>query len=354
MAIWRPNSIAAHATPEGGTDMRHGICIAALLAIAAPAAPHAAEPITLKLGFPPPPGSNFNGGALLPWSQEIEKATGGEVKIQIYPGSVLADHRNAYDRVLNGVADIVFGLHGILGKTFQKSTVTGLPGFVATGEQCAAALWQLYASGVIADEYEKVRPLGFACFPPTSIVSHKPLRSLDDIKGMKISVNSRLYGQAVEILGGAPITLATTELYQGLQRGTVDAAMVGLAAVAAYKLQEVASYFFEAPFGQTTEYLLMNKQSYAKLPTAARQAFDRTTGAPMSARLSKAAKEENEMGVRLVEGVPGKTVTKIGADLPRLRTAMRPLIDQWLKDTPDGARVLEAYKAELAKSTAMK
>ena len=335
--------------------MKTGIWLAAALAVAAPSATALAESVTLKLGFPPPPGSNFNGGALLPWSQEIEKATGGEVKIQIYPGGVLADHRNAYDRVLNEVADIVFGLHGILGKTFQKSTVTGLPGLPATGGQCAAALWQLYASGVIADEYEKVHPLGFACFPPTGITSHKPLRSLDDIKGMKISVNSRLYGQEIEILGGAPITLATTELYQSLQRGTIDAAVVGMAAVAAYKLQEVANYYLEAPFGQTTEYLIMNKQSYAKLPAAARAAFDKTTGAPMSALLAKAANEENEMGVRLVQGVPGKAVTKIGgADLSKLRTAMQPMIDQWLKDTPDGARVLAAYKAEIDKLTAAK
>jgi len=335
--------------------MKYGIWIAAALAIVAPSTADADEPITLKLGFPPPPVSNFYGGALVPWSQEIEKATGGTVKIQIFPGGVLADHRNAYDRVLNGVADIVFGLHGILGKTFQKSTVSSLPGFPATGAQCTAALWQLYSTGVIASEYEKVRPLAFSCFPPTNIVSHKPLRSIDDVKGLKVSVSSRIYGQEVEILGGAPITLATTELYQGLQRGTVDAAVVGMAAVAAYKLTEVANYYFDAPIGQTTEYLVMNTQSYAKLPEAARKVFDQTTGASLSARLGNAAKEENDMGLRRVEGVEGKILTKMSdRDLPKFRTAMQPLIDQWLAETPDGAHVLAAYKAELAKLGAAK
>jgi len=335
--------------------MKYGIWAAVAVAVVAPSAAGAAEPITLKLGFPPPPVSNFYGGALVPWSQQIEKSTGGEVKVQIFPGGVLADHRNAYDRVLNEVADIVFGLHGILGKTFQKSTVSALPGFPATGAQCTAALWQLYATGVIADEYEKVHPLAFSCFPPTGIVSHRPLRSIDEVKGLKVSVTSRVYGQEVEILGGAPITLATTELYQALQRGTVDAAMVGMAAVAAYKLPEVANYYLDAPFGQTTEYLLMNKQSYAKLPAAARKVFDDTTGASLSALLSKAAKEENDMGLRLVEGVQGKTLTKMrDGDLPKLRAAMQPLVDQWLKETPDGARVLAAYKAELTKQSAEK
>jgi TRAP-type C4-dicarboxylate transport system substrate-binding protein len=333
--------------------MRSAIGLAIALVTATHAFAHAAEPLTLKLGFPPPPVSNFYGGALLPWAQEIEKATDGAVKVQIYPGGVLADHRNAYDRVLNGVADIVFGLHGILGKTFQKSTVTSLPGFPATGAQCTAALWRLYASGVVADEYEKVHPLAFSCFPPTGMVSHKPLRTIDDVKGLKVSVASRVYGQEVEILGGAPITLSTTELYQGLQRGTVDAAMVGMAAVAAYKLPEVANYFLDAPFGQTTEYLIMNKDSYARLPEAARSVIDRTTGMALSARLGGAAKAENDMGLQRVQGVPGKVMTTMPeSDLPRFRKAMQPLVDQWLKDTPDGARVLAAYQAALADSAA--
>jgi TRAP-type C4-dicarboxylate transport system substrate-binding protein len=331
--------------------MRAGIWLAAALAVAAPSAAGADEPITLKLGFPPPSVSNFYGGALLPWSQEIEQATGGAVKIQIYPGGVLADHRNAYDRVLNEVADIVFGLHGILGKTFQKTSVTALPGFPATGAQCTEALWRLYAGGMIADEYDKVHPLGFLCFPPTSIASRKPVRAIGDLKGMKVSVASRVYGQEVEIVGGAPITLATTELYQGLQRGTVDAAVVGLSAVAAYKLEEVTDYYFEAPLGQTTEYLLMNKQSYAKLPAAARAAFDRTTGIPISARMAQAALDEYDMGVRRVAAAGGKTRTNMpDAELPRFRELMSPLIEQWVKETPDGARVIEAYKAELAKA----
>lgn len=234
--------------------------VVAVFAVMAPLAAHAAPPITLKLGFPPPPVSHFYGGTLVPWANEIEKATHGQLKIQIFAGGTLASHRNGYDRMLNGVADIVFGLHGIMGNTFQKTSVTALPGFPATGAQCTQAVWALYTSGVIADEYEKVRPLGFSCFPPTAIISRRELRKIGDVNGLKISVTSRIYGQEIEVLGGAPITLATPEIYQAMQRGLVDGATVGMAAVAAYKLTEVASYYLNAPLGQTTEYLLMNKE----------------------------------------------------------------------------------------------
>jgi len=335
--------------------MKNAIWLIAAAAIAVPFAAKASDPITLKLGFPPPPVSHFNAGLLAPWSKEIEEATGGAIKVQLFLSGTLAGHRNVYDRILNEVADIGWGLHGMIGDSFKKTSVTALPGIPATGPQCTEALWQLYATGVIADEYEKVHPLAFSCFPPTSSVSAKPLRSVDDFKGLKVAVSSRTYGQEVETLGGAPITLATTELYQSLQRGTVDAAIVGWAAVAAYKLHEVAKFYFNAPLGQTTNYLLMNKESYAKLPAEARKVFDSKTGAPLAARMAKAGKEETDMGLHAVEGVPGQTITTMpSGDIAKFRRQMAPLVEEWVKDTPDGARVLATYKAEIAKAEAAK
>jgi TRAP-type transport system periplasmic protein len=331
--------------------MKTAISLAAALTLGASLAAKAAEPIELKLAFPPPSVSHFYGGALAPWAKEVEKATNGAVKIHIYTGGTIATHRNVYDRILNGVADIGFGLHALVGKAFQKTEVTTLPGFQATGLQCTAALWRLYETGVIADEYQRVRPLAFSCLPPSSIVAHAPLRSLDDIKGLKIGVGSRTYGREIELLGGAPITTATNEVYESLQRGLVDGDMVGMAAVAAYKLTEVAQFYLNAPFGHTTEYLMMNKASYAKLPQAVRKAFDATTGASLSALLGKAAEEESDTGLREVKSKLGMILTEIsGEELNRFRQTMASVIDQWVKVTPDGPRVLAAYKAELAKA----
>lgn len=329
--------------------MRTAIFFAAALAVAGPQAGRAAAPITLKLGFPPPSVSHFYGGTLVPWANALETATHGLLKVQIFPGGTLATHRNAYDRVLNGVADIVFGLPAMVGNTFRKTSVSALPGFPATGAQCTRAMWHLYASGVIADEYDKVHPLGFSCFPPTTIIARRPVRSLDDLKGLKLSVSSRVYGHEAEILGAAPITLATPEIYQSLQRGLVDGAMVGLAAVAAYKLTEVADSYFEAPMGQTTEYLLMNKTSYDRLPGDVRKVLDRTTGLPLSEQLGKSAQEESNTGLKRVEAAHHKVTEMDDAELGKLRSMMKPVVDEWLKVTPGGAHVLAAYRAELVK-----
>jgi TRAP-type C4-dicarboxylate transport system substrate-binding protein len=323
---------------------------AVALALIAPAA-HAADPITLKLAFPPPPVSFYNTGVLAPWSKEIEDETKGALKVQIFVGPSLANLGNMYDRILNGVADLGWALHGPFGAQFQKTSVTQLPGELGSGVECTQALWQLFTQGIIADEYTAVKTLSISCFPPTSFLSPKPLRSIDDFKGLKISVGSRLVGQGVELLGAAPIALTTTEIYPSLQRGTVDAAVIGWAATAAFKLHEVARYYFEAPMGMATNFLLMNKESFAKLPEELRRVLDAKSGAPLTARMGKAGDEETQHGRKMVAAMQGHTITTMPtSDLPRIKQAMAPLVDQWIKETPDGARVLAAFKAEFEKA----
>jgi TRAP-type C4-dicarboxylate transport system substrate-binding protein len=330
--------------------MRTSIPIVAALIAAVPAA-QAADPVTLKLAFPPPPVSFFNGGVLAPWAKEIENATGGAVKVQIFVGPTVATFGNIYDRILNGVVDLGWGLHGPIGNQFRKSSVTNLPGIPATGPSCSAALWQLYATGVTADEYAAVKPLSVACFPGSGFIATKPLRTTDDFKGMKVGVGSKMLGREMELLGAAPISLTTTDIYPSLQRGTIDASATGWAAVAAFKLQEISRFGFEAPMGHATNFLLMNKDSFARLPEAARRVIESKSGATLAARMGKAGHDETMHGRKIAENTAGYTITTMpAADLERLRRQMQPLVDQWIAETPDGARVLEAYKAELAKA----
>ena len=313
--------------------------------------PANSEISTLKLAFPPPPVSFFNGQVLAPWGKEIEEATKGEVKVQIFIGPTLANFGNMYDRVLNGVIELGWGLHGPFGTQFRKSSVTNLPGIPATGSQCSAALWQLIASGVIADEYAAVKPLSVGCFPGSSFISAKPLRSVDDFRGMKVGVGSKMLGEEQQLLGAAPISLTTSDIYQSLQRSTIDATATGWAAVAAFKLSEVSKYGFEAPLGNATNFLLMNKEAFTKLPADAQRVIESKTGASLTARMGKAGEDETNHGREIVEKIPGYAITTMpGSELAKLQKTMQPLVDQWIKDTPDGAHVLAAYKAELIKA----
>ena len=310
-----------------------------------------AEPVTLKLGFPPPPSSFINTHALAPWAKEIEQATKGEVVVQIFVGGTLANYNNVLDRVLNNVTDIGYGMFGPLGNQFAKTSVTQLP-FIekASSVEISAALWRLYANGVIADEFTTVKPLSLSVFTPSGYLASKPVRGLDDLKGLKVAVGSRQLAQIVDIAGAAPITMPAPDVYQNLQRGLVDAAVLGWAATAAYKLHEVAKYFVDAPLGNSSKFVFMNKDAYARLPEASRQAIDRLSGEALSRRMAKATAEEADHGRDMVKAMPGYTVTFTGEDeIARWKPRLAPIVEEWTKTTPDGAKVLAAFRTELAK-----
>ena len=312
-------------------------------------APAADAQTTLKLAFPPPPISMLNGQGVAPWSKEVEAATGGAVQVQIFPGPAVASFGNVYDRILNGVVDIGFGLFGPYSTQFPKISVTQVPFEPATPEEAATALWRLYEKGVIADELAKVKPLAMATFSPSAFQSPKPIATLDHLKGQKISVGSRMQGRVVELLDGSPVTMTTTDVYQSLQRGLVDTALLGYAATLAFKLYEVSNHFLEAPLGMSGNFVFMNKDSFAKLPEAARKAIDKVSGETLSRRMAKAAMVENEHGREKMEKMAGKTVNVVpDAEIARRKELFAPLTEEWLKETPDGAKVLAAYRAEVA------
>ena len=96
--------------------------------------------------------------------------------------------------------------------------------------------------------------------------------------------------------------------------------------------------------------MFMNKKAYDRLPAKAKAAIDRYSGEAYSRRLGKAAMKMNAVGRARVKKMAGHTVARASkAEFARWRKRLAPLTDQWLKRTPDGAAVLEAFRAEVAK-----
>jgi TRAP-type C4-dicarboxylate transport system substrate-binding protein len=156
-----------------------------------------------------------------------------------------------------------------------------------------------------------------------------------------------MLAQQIELLGGAPVTIPTSEIYQGLQRGMIDAATTGWSGALTFKLQEVSKFGLEAPLGNATNFLVMNKRSYARLPEDMRYVLETKIGGPLSAKMGAAANEEEKLGEEAIRKVANFNVATVpDADMANLVDSMRPLVDEWVKRTPEGAKVLAAYHQE--------
>ena len=96
---------------------------------------------------------------------------------------------------------------------------------------------------------------------------NKPLRKLEDMKGLKIRTPSAAQSAQLEALGATPIDMPVTQIYNNLDRGVIDASMIPMSAALDFKLIEVAKYYtVEAPLGRSPFVVALNKSRYEKLP----------------------------------------------------------------------------------------
>ena len=321
------------------------LAVAGLAMVAA--APAFADPAQVKFAYPSAPNNALFQG-MQGWTDDVNKAAAGAIEVKLFPGGVIADNSNMYDRVTGGVADIGFAVFGPVSSVFPKTNVGTLPFEARNHREDALALWALYEKGIIKDEFTKFHPLAFVVFPGLVIHSKKPIHSLADMKGMKISVEGRVLSQMIPRLGAAPISLQPGELYQSLQRGLVDAVPQGWPSVPTFHLDEVTNFHLEVPLGFNTGYVAINNDSYAKLPPAGKAAIDKFSGKVFVERLIAADDTMQAVGRDATKAMAGQTIAQLDpAEEARWKEAVAPVTEEWVKATPDGAHVLAAFRDEV-------
>jgi TRAP-type C4-dicarboxylate transport system substrate-binding protein len=310
-----------------------------------------AEPTPMKFAFPAPAGSWVNVGGVAPWSKDIEAASDGQIEIKLFPGPALANFSNVYDRVINGVVEMGFGTIGNV-INHAKSDVSNLPYAVENDSYAMTmALWRLNASGMTASDFEKIRPLAIFTFSSSNLHTNKPVKSAEDLKGLKIASAGKVGADALNLLGAAPITMTPPETYLSIQRGLVAGTTMSWPGVTVYKLQEVAPNHLEINFGQAPSFLIMNKETFAKLPAKAQAAIDKYSGETFTHRLALAALAADKQVLTQLQAMPNQSFNELSeAETTKWRAALAPITEAWVKETPDGARVLAAFKQETAKA----
>ena len=315
----------------------------------------AADKIAVSFGYPGPLTSAVHVKGVDPWFKTVEQDSGGEVEWKIFGGGSVGTFKNIYDRLLNGVVDTCYGLFGELAGQFPKSDVVTLPFETRSSYESGLALYRLYSSGLTADEFTKVKVIGFGRYPYAVMHSRKPINGLADLKGMKMSAFSRLSSQVVEHLGGVPVTMPVSDVYQSLQRGLIDTTITAWVAVETYKYYEITKFNMEAPISSNHAFMFMNKDSYAKLSGKAKDAFDRDMGEVFTKGLGRAMDEVEDAARAKFVAMPDQVAKQVPeAELAQWKARVQPIIDEWVKATPDGAKVLAAYRAEVAKIQAEK
>jgi TRAP-type C4-dicarboxylate transport system substrate-binding protein len=281
------------------------------------------------------------------WARKIEADSKGTLAIEVKDGvSTLGTMQNIIERVDSDVAQIGWTIHQFYRGKFPLSEVAGLPFIADESELSSAAMWRLWKTGLLDAEYKNIVPLFFGRSGNTHLHLRKAPPSIDNLKGLKVRVGGTADIVMANALGMSPQSTRSQDIYVALQRGTIDGALISFAGFSPYSLHEVTSYHLLAPLGSSTTLHFMSRKKFDSLPAAAREAIEANSGEVGSRSWGKFL-DDLIVDVRdnLNKSKDHTMVTPTAAQMQDLAQRVgKPVIDKWVEENPEGAKVLEAYK----------
>ncbi len=241
----------------------------------------AAKPIELSLGLIVPPKHLRYTNVIEPWMKMIEERTKGQVKINPYFNMTLAPAAQLFDATVKGLADISESYTFDPPGKFNITQTMALPetGF-KTSVNCSRALWHLYKTfPEMKEEYKGVKVLWLHTTPAMKLMmKRKPVRSLEDLKGLKIAVSGDLGVKVAKALGFSPVTMPTADIYVAQDKGVIDGHVRPTELLISRSFHEVTKYAVDVDLGHDLFFIAMNSNTFNKLPPDAQKVFDKLSG----------------------------------------------------------------------------
>jgi len=244
-------------------------------------APSLAQVIKLTLADQNSPTGWGPVHAMQPWAKKVEDATKGRVKIDIFHAQTLAKGPDIWNAVKTGVADMGWCFHGYWPDMTPLSDVITLPSLpVKSSEKASEVLWKLYEKfPEVQKEYKDVHVLTmWASSPYFLITTKKQVKTMEDMKGLKIRVVGGPPTEQMKTLGAVPVLIPMPDNYQSLDKGVIDGMGAPWEAIHGFRLYEVVKYYSIVPLSAVYFSMSMNKQKWESLPKDIQQAITSVSG----------------------------------------------------------------------------
>lgn len=290
-----------------------------------------ADPIKLKAANYLPPTHPMS--VLTGWfCDEVKKRTSGQVEIAYHPGGTLLNPVKMYDGVTTGITDMGFSHIQYTRGRFPVTEVFDLPLGFPSGWVATQVVSDFYAK-YKPKEWDEVQVLYVTTSGPLILQTiGKPVKTLEDMKGLKIRATGQL-SDVVKALGGLPIPLQMPDVYESLKRGVIDGIVVDLSTLKFWKFAEVVKYVTSSWQLGTgiTFYFVMNKGKWDALAPDIQKVF---AGVALEAR-EKQGVLWNQMdieGLDLFKSTGGQVLSLSDAEAGKWVKAEEPVIDAYKKD----------------------
>jgi len=298
-----------------------------------------AQTVTLRVHHFLPAASTAHQKFIKPWCDRIEHDSRGKLRCQIYPAMQLGGKPpELIEQVRTGAADVIWTLPGYTPGRFPSMEVFELPFMSKSAEATSLAAWDYYIKHG-ANEFKDYKPLAFHVHDDGFIHTRtKMVRTLEDMRGLKIRAGTRLTARLVELLGGTAVPMPVTAITDALTKGTIEGATVPWEVVPAIKLQEFAQYHTETdplvPALYTSVFVFaMNKATYESLPPDLKAVIDQNSGRELSRQIGHTFDEASAPARKIALSRAGNEVYMVPyPEMVLWERASVRLYSEWIQD----------------------
>jgi TRAP-type transport system periplasmic protein len=316
-----------------------------------------APAITLKLHHFLSSVSSGHDKFLVPWARQIEADSAGRLRIDIFPSMQLGGTPAAlFDQARDGDADIVWAAPSLTPERFPKIEIFELPFIPSRRALVSSKALSDFAVVYLNDEFNEVHPLSFSCADRGVIHANAPVRTVEDIKGLKLHVQTRLAGEAMRVLGAEPVPMPFGQIALAITAGVVNGCVDPWHLVPPLRLNDLLKAhtdFSDLSLSTTTFVLAMNKANYDRLPRDLKAVIDRNSGQAAASMAGAMWDVQADAVATDVVQRGGVIVTLLPEAVAHWRKATEPVVEGWLKSMKeqkaDGGKLLAGVRALLAK-----
>lgn len=290
------------------------------------------------------PGTIFHTENIVKFAEEVRKGTGGELKIVVHPAGSLFKANEIKRAVQGGQAQIGEVIISSLANEDPIYGIDSIP-FLATSYAQARKLSDL-SQGAIAAKLARqgMKLLYTVPWPPQGLYTNGPIRSISDLRGLKMRAYNPATARIAELVSAQGMTIQSAEFGQALATGVVNSYITSAATGYDMKAWENSKYFYDTQAWLPKNMVFVSQKAFDALSPANRQAVLKAA----DAAAERGWKVSQEQAKWYVEQLAAHGM-KVSAPSPELATGLKEVGDkmvaEWLsKAGADGKRIIEAFR----------
>lgn len=329
---------------------------AAMLAtfFSSPSVSSAAEEYRLSLNLPIPPIHTRWKDALKPWCDELTRRSGGRIVVEPYFAEAISKQSESMDSVRDGLADMTESLFTVaVGQFPFFERVWSIPDPARAIERPTAILHEMQKSfPQVMEECSGVKMLfTHAQIMGTVLGTKTPVKSLEDLKGMKIaSIGGSIAVERLKALGASVVSIPMADFYMSLQQGIIDGCMVDFNMMVSRRLGDVLKHVTLLSIAGGDFYCCMNQDTYDSLPEDLQKIIDELSGDYATELLTRYWERDQYTCLETWKKEMGGAIHMLSEeDYARVRKLMVPTDQQWVHELNEfglpGEEMLKRFRA---------